>query len=111
MVRKYPPVDWRPCDDYRALKSYRAEPTPHINKKSQNPHQGSLNKSITSDPVGPSELFRILLDDPWSFGLPNAAQTFQRFVDSVTCELTFRYARIEDILVSSTDAEQHLNRL
>lgn len=41
------------------------------------------------------------------FGLRNAAQTFQRFINEVLNVLQFCYAYIDDILVASTSEEQH----
>ena len=45
------------------------------------------------------------------FGLRNAAQTFQRFIDHVLSGLTFCYAYLDDILVASPDPEQHHDHL
>jgi hypothetical protein len=42
-----------------------------------------------------------------SFGLRNAAQTFQRFIDEVLRGLDFCYAYIDDVLVASTSEEEH----
>uniref|UniRef100_A0A1X7UPP0 Reverse transcriptase domain-containing protein n=1 Tax=Amphimedon queenslandica TaxID=400682 RepID=A0A1X7UPP0_AMPQE len=41
------------------------------------------------------------------FGLRNAAETFQRFIDRVLHGLTFTYAYIDDVLVASTNEEEH----
>ena len=41
------------------------------------------------------------------FGLRNAAQTFQRFMDEVTRGLDFVYVYIDDILIASTNALEH----
>ena len=41
------------------------------------------------------------------FGLRNAAQTFQRFMDEVTRGLDFVYVYIDDILIASTNALAH----
>jgi len=46
-----------------------------------------------------------------SFGLRNAAQTFQRFIDEVLRDLEFCYAYIDDILVASKSEEEHLEHL
>lgn len=46
-----------------------------------------------------------------SFGLRNAAQTFQRFMDEVTRGLDFVYVYIDDILVASTTDEEHRQHL
>ena len=42
-----------------------------------------------------------------SFGLRNAAQTFQRFMDEVLMDLPFCFAYIDDILVFSKSVEDH----
>ncbi|GBN21404.1 Retrovirus-related Pol polyprotein from transposon opus [Araneus ventricosus] len=41
------------------------------------------------------------------FGLRNAAQTFQRYLDSVIRDLDFCYAYLDDILVASPDEDSH----
>jgi hypothetical protein len=49
-----------------------------------------------------------------SFGLRNAAQTFQRFIDEVLRDLDFCYAYIDDVLVASNSEDeraQHLRTL
>jgi hypothetical protein len=46
-----------------------------------------------------------------TFGLRNAAQTFQRFIDKVLRGLEFCYAYINDILIASSSREEHLNHL
>jgi len=45
------------------------------------------------------------------FGLRNAAQTFQRFIDEVLHGLTQCYAYIDDILVASENEEEHAKHL
>jgi hypothetical protein len=42
-----------------------------------------------------------------SFGLCNAAQTFQRFMDEVLRGLDFCFAYLDDILVFSRSLEEH----
>ena len=46
-----------------------------------------------------------------SFGLRNAAQTFQRFIDEVLHGLNFCFAYIDDILVASSSPEEHREHL
>ena len=41
------------------------------------------------------------------FGLRNAAQTFQRFIDEVLRGLHFSYAYIDDVLIASATPEEH----
>ncbi|BHF58444.1 hypothetical protein SprV_0100139600 [Sparganum proliferum] len=45
------------------------------------------------------------------FGLRNASQTFQRFIDRVLRGLPFVYVYIDDVLVASRDVEEHLQHL
>ncbi|BHF80454.1 hypothetical protein SprV_0702358200 [Sparganum proliferum] len=45
------------------------------------------------------------------FGLGNASQTFQRFVERVLRGLPFVYAYIDDLLVASSTAEEHMEHL
>ena len=42
------------------------------------------------------------------FGLRNAAQTFQRFMDQVLPGVTSAYCYIDDVLIASSSPEQHL---
>jgi hypothetical protein len=46
-----------------------------------------------------------------SFGLQNAMQTFQRFIDEVLRDLDFCYAYIDDVLFASTSEEEHEQHL
>ena len=45
------------------------------------------------------------------FGLRNAAQTFQRFIDHVIRGLDFVYAYIDDLLIASTTLDEHEKHL
>ena len=45
------------------------------------------------------------------FGLRNAAQTFQRFIDEVLRGLHFCYAYIDDVLIASHSPEEHQQHL
>jgi hypothetical protein len=46
-----------------------------------------------------------------SFGLRNAAQSFQRFIDEVLFGIDFCYSYIDDILVASVSEEEHIKHL
>ena len=46
-----------------------------------------------------------------SFGLKNATQTFQRFIDQVLQGLHFTYAYIDDVHTASHSPEEHLQQL
>jgi len=64
-----------------------------------------IDKTAITTPFG-------MFEYPYmSFGLRNAAQTFQRFIDEVIRGLDFCYAYIDDILVASKSEEEHLQHL
>ena len=62
-------------------------------------------KTAVITPFGLFEFLRM------PFGLRNAAQTFQRFIDEVLRGLHFTYAYIDDVLVASTSPEEHEHHL
>lgn len=65
-----------------------------------------IEKNCHNDPV-----WHVWFENPYlTFGLPNAAQTFQRFMDEVE-RLGFAYCYINDILIHSTSIEQHQKHL
>ena len=41
------------------------------------------------------------------FGLRNAEQTFQRFMDHILCKFEFAWSYLNDILVASKDIKEH----
>ena len=45
------------------------------------------------------------------FGLRNAAQSFQRFIDAVTRGLPFVFAYVDDLLIASKSPEEHTTHL
>ena len=45
------------------------------------------------------------------FGLKNAAQTFQRLMDTVCQSLDFVYVYLDEILVASQNQQKHLKHL
>jgi hypothetical protein len=46
-----------------------------------------------------------------TFGLCNAAQSFQRFIDTALRGLDFLYVYIDDIIIASRNAEEHVKHL
>ena len=120
--------EWRPCGDYRALNS-RTEPDSYPVRHIQDFAQQLSGKSVFSTidlvrafnqiPVAEADIPKTAITTPFglyefmfmTFGLRNAAQTFQRFMDEVLCELDFVYCYIDDILIASSDLSEHYRHL
>jgi len=120
--------NWRPCGDFRKLNSVTTPdkyPLPHIQDFTYHLAECTifskidLVKAYFQIPVAEEDKHKTAVTTPFGlfefnrmpFGLRNAAQTFQRFIDTVLRGLKFCHGYIDDLLVASKSEKEHEEHL
>ena len=127
MVPK-PDGSWRPCGDYRCLNTVTTPdpyPVPHIQDFTQRLSGKSvftkldLVKGYYQVNMHPADIPKAAIITPFGlwefvvmpFGLRNAGNRFQRMMDLVGTGLNFTFIYLDDILIASSNMEEHLVHL
>jgi hypothetical protein len=124
MVRKKD-GSWRPCGDYRHLNlatTHDHYPLPSILNLSNKLHGFKfffcidLVKGYHQIPMTAQDIAKTAIITPFSlfeylfmpFGLRNAAQTFQRFMDRLFKHLRFMFCYLDDLIIA-TNINNHVS--
>ena len=128
LVSPHRPSWWRPRGDYRHLNDATMPdryPVPHIQDFSAHLagkiifSKVDLVRGYHQVPVHPSDVSKTAVVTPFGlfeflhmpFGLKNAAQSFQRLMDSALRDMPFLFVYLDDVLVASSSEVEHLEHL
>lgn len=115
---------YRPCGDYRRLNAQTipdSYPVPCLQDFTSNLFGKTiftkldLHAAYNLIPVAPEDIPKTTITTPFgsfeflvmTFGLRNAAQTFQRYFNQAMHDLDFVFAYIDDILIASSSIQEH----
>ena len=119
---------WRPCGDYRRLNAITQDDRytiPHIQdfpaalSGARLFSKIDLIKGYHQIPVAEEDIPKTAVITPFGlfeflrmpFGLKNAAQTFQRLMDTVCQSFDFVFVYLDDVLVASKTQEEYVEHL
>ena len=122
------PNTWRACEDYRALNAATKSdryPVPHIQDITAVAQNNKfftkldLIRAYHQIPVEPDHIPKTVITTRFGmfefvrvpFGLRNAAQTFQRFINKVLRDLPFVCAYIDDVLTASKNMQELIDHV
>ena len=123
-----PSGGWRPCGDYRRLNAATLPDRyslPHIQDFAARLDGAKIFSKVDlirgyqQVPVAEADICKTAVITPFglfeflrmSFGLKNAAQAFQRLMDTVCQSLDFVFVYLDDILIASSSQHEHQKHL